>query len=273
MPTTDRLPLSQPQSAPSGRKTHTNADKLFDEELRRRVGQALERTRRESFRSLIVEVDRREVALAGRVVSAFERQLAVSIARQIEGVASVCDRMIAPEVVETIAPEKISSDGSEVARMRRRVKVYGVSRIPSLRTLSIGAAVLVAIIASLPYLTDSIRYDGRLPVYPVKGSVTYFGRPLIGATIVLHPKNFRAKNVVLAKARTNEQGEFIATTYEANDGAPPGEYAVTVLHYKDVEAGEIPEFISPKHASPATTDIAVQVAKGVNHLQPIELSR
>jgi hypothetical protein len=65
---------------------------------------------------------------------------------------------------------------------------------------------------------------GRLPVFPVSGTVTYKGRAVGGAdvTFVCSEKDKSAFG------RTDEQGKFRLTTYSANDGAVEGKHVVVV---------------------------------------------
>ena len=66
-------------------------------------------------------------------------------------------------------------------------------------------------------------------VYPVKGKILVDGQPAFECLIYLnrtfdddHPRR------VTPYALTDEQGEFQITSYITNDGAPEGEYVVTI---------------------------------------------
>jgi len=66
--------------------------------------------------------------------------------------------------------------------------------------------------------------SGRPAIAPVRGTVTYKGQPVAGATVVfLCPGAPR-----LAVGKTDERGEYQLTTYESNDGAMIGNHVVTV---------------------------------------------
>jgi hypothetical protein len=70
--------------------------------------------------------------------------------------------------------------------------------------------------------------SGELPVYPVRGRVLdRQGQPAAGAIVVLQPLSEEAKST-RAVGRANENGEFKLTTRNEGDGAPAGEFAVTV---------------------------------------------
>lgn len=61
---------------------------------------------------------------------------------------------------------------------------------------------------------------------PVSGKVNYKGSPVEGAKVTFLSKSEGARS---ASGRTNAQGEFALTTFKTDDGAIPGEYAVTIM--------------------------------------------
>jgi hypothetical protein len=63
-----------------------------------------------------------------------------------------------------------------------------------------------------------------VPVFPVRGALTYQQRPMNGAVITFHAKDPR----LTARATAAESGEYALTTYYASDGAAPEEYVVTI---------------------------------------------
>ena len=117
----------------------------------------------------------------------------------------------------------------------------------------------------------------RLPVFPVEGLVTLNGQPLPNAFVVLHPKGTSDSRALAARGQTDQHGQFKVTTYDAGDGAPAGEYAVTVEYHQLIGSGGSlepgPNVLPPKYASPDATDLSVRVAEGPNTLPPIELRR
>ena len=70
-------------------------------------------------------------------------------------------------------------------------------------------------------------------------------------------------------------GSFAVSTYDGGDGAPEGEYVLTVQWYKPVRQGNDlvggPNVLPAKYASPRTSDVRITVAAGENHLKPILL--
>jgi hypothetical protein len=67
--------------------------------------------------------------------------------------------------------------------------------------------------------------SSRPPTYPVTGTVTWQGKPLAGAAITFVPTG---EGGDAASAITDSEGKYALTTWEAGDGARPGEYRVKV---------------------------------------------
>jgi hypothetical protein len=118
------------------------------------------------------------------------------------------------------------------------------------------------------------KSESHVPVHPVLGAIQFRGQPINGAFVSLHPTN-SAEGVPNPRATVASDGTFAVSTYDGNDGAPEGEYVVTVQWYKPVRQGTDlvggPNVLPAKYASPQTSDVKVHVAAGENHLQPIQL--
>lgn len=72
------------------------------------------------------------------------------------------------------------------------------------------------------------KADNRKPVFPVSGKVSFNGEPMDGAMISFHPLNDPSPRALRAQATADKAGQFSLTTYVTGDGAPAGEYAVTI---------------------------------------------
>lgn len=114
----------------------------------------------------------------------------------------------------------------------------------------------------------------RVAVYPVDGTVTFKGQPMPGAFIVFHPKTPQP-NAPSPRAEINKDGVLKVSTYDGGDGAPEGEYVVTIEWRKlvkngaDVVAG--PNVVPRKYSRPETSDIVRKVAAAPTTLEPIQL--
>ncbi len=116
--------------------------------------------------------------------------------------------------------------------------------------------------------------EARVPTFPVSGDVTFRGKPIPGAFVALHPTTAR-DDVPPPRASVGADGALKVSTYDGGDGAPEGEYVVTVEWYKPIKNGQDiisgPNVIPKKYASPRTSDIKVRVAAQDNTLPPIKL--
>ena len=129
--------------------------------------------------------------------------------------------------------------------------------------------------AVLPLSGCSNKAADRLDVHPVAGQVTFNGKPAAGALVVFHPKD-PTVGELKPNARVDQQGNYSLSTYSAGDGAPAGEYTVTVIlrplvkKEGDFEPG--PNVLPAQVSTPATSKIAAQVAEGPNTV-PITITR
>lgn len=117
----------------------------------------------------------------------------------------------------------------------------------------------------------------RLPVHPVSGKLTYQGKPAVGALVVLNfvNENPITKNLTKPHGIVQADGSFKISMYEAGDGAPAGDYVVTVSLFKpgsgdDEERGELDAY-GGRFLNPGTSQIKVTVKEGENILPPIDL--
>src|SRR5262245_3357070 len=88
---------------------------------------------------------------------------------------------------------------------------------------------LVTLLAFAALLAASCGRSDFHKVYPVKGKVLVNGQPA-GECIVTLNRTFDDNHPrrVTHYGMTNEHGEFQVTSYNAGDGAPEGEYIVTI---------------------------------------------
>src|SRR5262245_44200649 len=73
--------------------------------------------------------------------------------------------------------------------------------------------------------------------YPVRGQVLYEAKPPVGALVVLHPLiRPTSSDVPRPHGEVKNDGTFELTTFKPQDGAPPGDYAVTVEWWRSPAA-------------------------------------
>jgi hypothetical protein len=88
---------------------------------------------------------------------------------------------------------------------------------------------IVAAAAVAVCLALSFGCSNRKSVYPAHGTVVdAAGNPVAGALVVFHPAGGDSKDPDLPRATTDEDGSYKLTTYANGDGAPAGDYTVTI---------------------------------------------
>jgi hypothetical protein len=137
---------------------------------------------------------------------------------------------------------------------------------------------IIAVMAATLCLIFAGCRSGGLPkpsTEPVTGTVIFKGKPLSGVKITFHP-NFDIGPVqFLPNGLTDKQGRFTLSTTAAGDGAPVGDYTVTlelpvVTTNKAGLETEV-DFWKGKHADAKTSQWKVTIQKGENALEPYRL--
>jgi hypothetical protein len=114
-------------------------------------------------------------------------------------------------------------------------------------------------------------------VHPVRGQVLLNGKPVPQAVVTFHATGAAAGQEPAPSAQTDEQGYFRLTSYASGDGAPEGEYAVTVTWFRSYPTGPAPDdsttanFLPPRYANPARSQLRAVVHAGDNELPPIQV--
>jgi hypothetical protein len=104
--------------------------------------------------------------------------------------------------------------------------------------------------------------------------VLFDDRPLAEARVVFHPVASTQRSLM---AITDSRGEFSLTTYEPNDGAPAGEYRVTVEYRELVQEGDEmvragANLLPANYASQADSGLRCTVNAEKNQLEPFRLT-
>ena len=119
------------------------------------------------------------------------------------------------------------------------------------------------------------------PLVPVKGQVLFDGKPTPHALVVLHPLKGAGPDSVRPRGHVGADGSFQLTTHSPQDGAPPGEYAVTVEWWLTQATKNSPEGsdLPPANRLPArysrveTSGLRATITEGVHELPVFKLSR
>jgi hypothetical protein len=103
------------------------------------------------------------------------------------------------------------------------------------------------------------------PTYPVRGTVTYQGKPLTGAAVA-----FMADGASrVATGKTDDTGSFQLTTFQENDGAVPGSHVITVKKYQ-TDPPALP--VAPPDGSVSPADEAKYTAAMARWLETAKIA-
>jgi hypothetical protein len=127
-------------------------------------------------------------------------------------------------------------------------------------------------VATLAVLASSCG-DGQVKVYPVHGKVVdEKGKPAAGAQVFFHPVSPPGGNVEAVVGTTDDSGVYRLTTYTAGDGAPAGQYVVTVCWYEPKKSpfGPPPkDILCGKYASRETSPFKFAVEPTAGNEMPL----
>lgn len=112
-------------------------------------------------------------------------------------------------------------------------------------------------------------------LYPVTGKITGSdGKPLERATVVFHPVGTVGPNAVKPRGTVGADGTFTLTSHTSGDGAPAGEYRVTVELWSAGKGDDPPTNRLPaKFANPDSSGLTATVGDGPTELKPFVLPR
>jgi hypothetical protein len=166
------------------------------------------------------------------------------------------------------------SQGVQVAAARR-----GRRDVAGFAMRAFGRAAMLAAVAGAWGCRDDSATGPGVPVFPVKGKVTFEGEPAAGAFVVFNPKAAPKAGAegFTPRATVQADGSFSLTSATEGDGAPAGDYAVTVQWTRPVKQGSDlvagPNVIPRAYGTPATTPLQVTVKESDNALEPFAIAR
>ncbi|RCS44632.1 hypothetical protein DTL42_17065 [Bremerella cremea] len=117
------------------------------------------------------------------------------------------------------------------------------------------------------------QQESSLAVYPVRGTLTVNGEPAQGAILGFHPtQGDLDERGTIPAGKVKQDGTFAVSTFDVEDGAPAGEYKVTVF-WPQFPGRDDPgdDRLRGKYALPAKSTTKVTITPGENKLPPIEL--
>ena len=126
-------------------------------------------------------------------------------------------------------------------------------------------------------------FKTTVPVFPASGKILYQGKPLAGIILIFHPADENQK--IKSQATTGDDGKFVATTFKTADGAPEGDYTITLTVSSNEsdstweDAATEKQFrkegivlFPSKYQNPATSSLKVKVTKNQPDLGILEIN-
>jgi hypothetical protein len=114
----------------------------------------------------------------------------------------------------------------------------------------------------------------KIKIAPVTGQVFLGDKPAANATVTFHPVG-GAATAVRPTGKVDGEGTFHLTSYAADDGAPVGEYRVTIVLFNTIDTPDQPRTVvneMPKrYSKPETSDLTAKVTAGGIKLDPFKL--
>ncbi len=115
--------------------------------------------------------------------------------------------------------------------------------------------------------------DWQARTYPTTGQVMINGAPPAKSIIKLEYLGSPADSRELPPfAIVRNDGTFTVTTYKTGDGAPLGEYAITIRWPKDLSNPESPDRLLDAFSSKDKAITNITITKGENIIPPIDLT-
>jgi hypothetical protein len=112
---------------------------------------------------------------------------------------------------------------------------------------------------------------GDHPPYPASGQVLVNGEPAAEAVVALYHDGEWGPRTIMPQGWTDADGRFVLSTYGVNDGAPAGDYKVSIEWpaWKKKTLG--PDKLGSKFADADTSGLTAHIEKGANELPPFNL--
>jgi hypothetical protein len=135
-------------------------------------------------------------------------------------------------------------------------------------------ALPLAVMLLLGCQQESPQFESR-PTFPVQGRVLINGKPAAGVQVFFHPQDELQRGK--PRGITDAEGRFHLRTYHDGDGAPAGQYTITLYWpapYKSNMPAEDqmpPDRLGQRYMNPKASTLRATVAAGPTTLPTLEL--
>ena len=130
---------------------------------------------------------------------------------------------------------------------------------------------------------EESSFKSTVPVFPASGKILHLGKPLAGVILIFDSSDVNQK--IKSQATTDEDGEFVATTFKTADGTPESDYTITLTVSSNESDStredaatekqfrkEGPVRFPSKYQNPATSPLKVKVTKNQPDLGILEIN-
>ena len=154
-----------------------------------------------------------------------------------------------------------------------------MEKMPSSRPAIWSMVTICAAVGSMAGCGE--KPTNETPVYPVQGCLLVDGMPAAGAKIALHRADTTDDRGHFPRATVDKDGTFRLSTFVHEDGAPAGEYIVTVrwpdpkVVVRDPygESEEVPpDLLNGRFATPRASNLRITVPKQPTRLALFDLA-
>ena len=135
-------------------------------------------------------------------------------------------------------------------------------------------ALLLGMAAAVGCGRASPQFESR-PTFPVEGRVLIEGKPVEGVQVFFHPLDSSQRGA--PRGVTDAEGRFHLRTYHDGDGAPAGEYTVTVYWPGPADPSAAaedqlpPDRLEGRFMNPKNSSLRATVAAGPTALPPLDI--
>ena len=132
---------------------------------------------------------------------------------------------------------------------------------------------------ALGLFTAGCSRSGAKP-HPVQGRILVSGKPAARALVTFHPENpGDEKSIIRPTAEVDADGNFRLTSFHSGDGAPEGQYRVSIVWYlanpkpraAEGDDANVRNYLPDVYARAETTPLRATVTRGTNNLPTFEL--
>jgi hypothetical protein len=117
----------------------------------------------------------------------------------------------------------------------------------------------------------------RIAVHPVRSKVVFSAPEAASAMVVFHPVGNADPKAPRSFATLEKDGSFELSTFDTRDGAPVGDYAVTLTWELPAKGGDDdsgPDLLrNTVYSNPARTPLKATIKPGRNELDPFLIKK